>query len=97
MRYNVYFVGHNFGHGTYFVAEIRYSLDPTYTPADADKLKYVLYSRLLTGKCTVGRPDLVAPPDPFDSAVDDLNNPKEFIMFHDGRVYPEFLIVLKDE
>ncbi|KAG7465334.1 hypothetical protein MATL_G00175290 [Megalops atlanticus] len=89
-----------YGQGTYFAVDARYSADPKYSVPDSKGLKYMYYARVLVGNYTKGDEKLRAPPaksttdatDLYDSVVDDLNNPKMFVIFNDVQAYPEYLI-----
>lgn len=58
--------------------------------------------RVLTGEFALGQQGLVEPPqkdtsshERFDSVVDNMTNPKMFVVFHDSYAYPEYLITFK--
>lgn len=58
--------------------------------------------RVLTGEFALGQQGLVEPPlkdssshQRFDSVVDNMSNPKMFVVFHDVHAYPEYLITFK--
>lgn len=68
---------------------------------DVPKARMFL-ARVLVGKFVGGSPKLRKPPplcpkeDPYgkcyDSCVDDVNNPKIFVIFDSNQAYPEYLI-----
>ena len=64
----------------------------------------MFYVKALTGEFTKGNQGMrVLPPISskgdktvvFDCAVDDVNNPMEFVIFHDTQAYPEYLITFQ--
>lgn len=90
-----------FGKGVYFAVSADYSARG-YSPADSTGLRRLYAARVLTGRRTLGRPDLRAPPargsdpsDRYDSVVDNQQSPTMFIIFHDDQAYPEYLIIFK--
>ncbi|XP_013883779.1 poly [ADP-ribose] polymerase 14 [Austrofundulus limnaeus] len=90
-----------YGRGVYFAVNANYSAD-RFAPADASGLKRVYVARVLTGRYTVGKSSMIAPPprgsdptDCFNSLVDNQQQPSMFIIFHDDQAYPEYLITFK--
>ena len=60
-------------------------------------MKIVIQSRVLTGEFTNGEQDMIdapvkSPGVRYDCAVDDVNDPKIFVVFLDYRMYPEYVI-----
>ena len=91
-----------FGQGVYFARDASYSDDGTYAVRDATGQKRMYQCLVLTGETTQGVKDMKAPPTrdigrniKYDSAVDDVKNPKIFVVFGDQRAYPEYLITYK--
>ncbi|KAM9718093.1 protein mono-ADP-ribosyltransferase PARP14-like [Menidia menidia] len=87
-----------YGKGVYFAVNANYSAGG-YSPADASGLRRLYVARVLTGRYTVGKGSMKAPPprgsdptDCFDSLVDNQQPPSMFIIFHDDQAYPEYLI-----
>ncbi len=87
-----------FGKGVYFAVDAAYSAGG-YAQPDTQGLKRVYVARVLTGRYTVGKSDMKAPPprgsdrtDCFDSVVNNLQQPSMFVIFHDDQAYPEYLI-----
>ena len=88
------------GRGVYFARDASYSASDTYTPRDANGHKHMYYARVLTGQYTKGNHTLLVPPpkDPsnpsvlHESVVDNVQNPRIFVVFQDAHVYPEYLI-----
>ena len=88
------------GRGVYFARNASYSASDTYTPRDANGHKHMYYARVLTGQYTNGNSTLLVPPpkDPsnpsvlHESVVDNVQNPRMFVVFQDAHVYPEYLI-----
>lgn len=90
-----------YGKGVYFAVNAKYSAG-RYSPADKSGLKRVYAARVLTGRYTVGKSSMVAPPprgsdptDCYDSLVDNQLQPSMFVVFHDDQAYPEYLITFK--
>ena len=89
-----------YGRGVYFARDACYSARDAYTPRDANDHKYMYYARVLTGQYTKGSQNLLVPPpkDPsnpsvlHESVVDDMQDPRIFVVFQDAHVYPEYLI-----
>ncbi|XP_073501791.1 protein mono-ADP-ribosyltransferase PARP15-like [Phyllobates terribilis] len=92
-----------YGRGTYFAEHSRYSCNDTYSYPDADGTKYIYQAAVITGRYCKGDPSYKEAPhvdgDPnkgrYDSVVDDVTNPKMFVIFHDDVAYPEYLITFK--
>lgn len=88
-----------YGTGVYFAVDAAYSADSRYSKPDAAGLKRMYVARVLTGRHTLGNSSMKAPPprgddpsDKYDSLVDNLQNPRMFVIFHDDQAYPEYLI-----
>ena len=97
------FLGVWFGQGVYFAADASYSAQAYLTGAQSGQTanRYMFYVKALTGEFIKGDPKMrVLPPiNPsgdkaivYDSAVDNVSNPMEFVIFHDTQAYPEYLV-----
>ena len=92
-----------YGNGVYFAEDASYSARSTYSPPDASGLRYMYYSRVLVGEYTQGKQGLLTPPaknpndptDTYDSVVDQIPNPKIFVLFFDSQCYLEYLITFR--
>ncbi|XP_004639016.2 poly [ADP-ribose] polymerase 10 [Octodon degus] len=104
--FNRSFCGRNgtlYGQGVYFAKRASLSVKDRYSPPSDDGHKAVFVARVLTGDYGQGRPNLRAPPLRasghtllrYDSAVDCLNNPSIFVIFHDTQALPTHLIICK--
>ena len=96
------FSGAIYGDGTYFAVESDYSAQDRYSKPDGSGLKRMYQARVLTGVYTKGKRDLKAPPEQpgkpgvlYDSVVNDVSNPKIFVVFNDCKAYPEYLVSFK--
>lgn len=89
-----------FGQGVYFAKRASLSVQDRYSPPNADGHKAVFVARVLTGDYGQGGRGLRAPPlrAPghallrYDSAVDSLQQPSIFVIFHDTQALPTHLI-----
>lgn len=89
-----------YGQGVYFAADASYSAQSYLTGYKPGMKRYMFLVKALTGEFIKGNPSMrVLPPVKpskatvlYDSAVDDVNNPMEFVIFHDTQAYPEYLI-----
>ncbi|XP_071978647.1 protein mono-ADP-ribosyltransferase PARP15-like [Engystomops pustulosus] len=106
--FNRVYCGENgtaYGSGTYFAVESQYSCDDRYSRLDANGKKYIYQAAVITGQCCSGKSTYKEAPhidgDPnkgrYDSVVDDIGNPKIFVVFHDDVAYPEYLITFKKQ
>ncbi|XP_069791049.1 protein mono-ADP-ribosyltransferase PARP14-like isoform X2 [Narcine bancroftii] len=105
--FNRSFCGRNataYGKGTYFALNAAYSCDNKYSNPDEDECKYIYQARVITGNKCVGNKGMLEPApvnaqgdatDLCDCAVDNLKNPKIFVIFCDDGAYPEYLITFK--
>ncbi|XP_035682831.1 protein mono-ADP-ribosyltransferase PARP15-like [Branchiostoma floridae] len=92
-----------YGKGSYFALKAAYSTKDYYSAPDpTTKHKKMFLCKVTTGEYTKGTPDLTKAPMrtdkpnlPFDSTVNDVNNPTVFVVFHDAQAYPEYLITFK--
>ncbi|XP_014877743.1 poly [ADP-ribose] polymerase 14-like [Poecilia latipinna] len=87
-----------YGKGVYFAVNAEYSAR-RFSPPDQSGMKRLYVARVLTGRYTLGKSSMKAPPprgadptDCFDSLVDNTQQPTMFIVFHDDQAYPEYLI-----
>uniref|UniRef100_A0A8C4S0Q8 Poly [ADP-ribose] polymerase n=1 Tax=Erpetoichthys calabaricus TaxID=27687 RepID=A0A8C4S0Q8_ERPCA len=86
-----------YGKGTYFAVDASYSAHNTYSVPNLQGNKHMYLSRVLTGVFTVGNASFIVPPsknaanptDLYDSVVDNVQNPKVFVIFNDVQAYPE--------
>ncbi|XP_040295798.1 LOW QUALITY PROTEIN: protein mono-ADP-ribosyltransferase PARP15 [Bufo bufo] len=93
-------VGAVLGNGTYFAVEANYSAHDNYSKPNANGLKYMYLTRVLTGVSCAGQKGCIAPPaknpanptDLYDSVTDNPANPQIFVIFNDVQAYPEYLI-----
>ena len=89
-----------YGNGVYFAEDASYSARSTYSPADTSGQRYMYHSRVLVGEYAQGKQGLITPPaknpndptDTYNSVVDQIPNPKIFVVFYDSQCYPEYLI-----
>jgi len=89
-----------YGNGVYFALDASYSASSTYSPPDVNGCRYMYLTRVLVGEYAVGRKGLLTPPaknpndptDTYDSVVDQIPNPRIFVVFYDWQCYPEYLI-----
>ena len=91
-----------YGQGVYFAQDASYSANNKYSPRDNNYNKHIFLVRVLTGEYAPGHYTDIEPPpksydnkDLYDSSVDDVQNPRIFVIFHDTQAYPEYLITFK--
>ena len=89
-----------FGRGVYFANKSFYSATAIYAVPDEKRLRYMYIARVLVGKFTKDKENLLEPPDinqnlRYGSVVDDVANPLIFVIFYDFQSYPEYLITFK--
>ena len=96
-----FFAAVKFGRGAYFTKKSSYSARAIYATPD-DKLRRMYIARVLVGKFTKGKENLLEPPlidnnqnVRYDSVVDNVANPEIFVIFFDYQSYPEYLITYK--
>ncbi|CAO2601946.1 Protein mono-ADP-ribosyltransferase PARP10 [Lemmus lemmus] len=104
--FNRSFCGRNgtlYGQGVYFAKHASMSVLDRYSPPNREGHKAVFVARVLTGDYGQGSRGLKAPPlrasDQvlrYDSAVDCLQQPKIFVIFHDTQALPTHLITCKN-
>ncbi|XP_062900703.1 protein mono-ADP-ribosyltransferase PARP10 isoform X1 [Mobula hypostoma] len=101
--FNRSFCGKNaavYGQGVYFAASSIVSTDDQYSPPNPDGYKFVFVVNVLVGSYTKGDVKMKTPPLKensntllrYDSLVDNCDNPKIFVIFHDTQAYPQYLI-----
>ena len=71
-------------------------------PGRSIGLRYMYYTRVAVGEYTNGGQGMLVPPrkgkignDSYDSVVNDVNNPRIFVLFYDNQYYPEYLITFQ--
>lgn len=95
--------GTAYGKGVYFSTGPCYSSHQKYAKPDKSGHQYMFYTRVLTGRHTLGTPDMVEPPmflnklGRFNSVADTVQHPGIFVIFHDAQAYPEFLVTFKEQ
>lgn len=104
--FNRSFCGRNgtlYGQGVYFAKRASMSVLDRYSPPNSEGHKAVFVARVLTGDYGQGSRGLKAPPlrasDQvlrYDSAVDCLQQPNIFVIFHDTQALPTHLIICKN-
>ncbi|XP_029633941.1 protein mono-ADP-ribosyltransferase PARP14-like [Octopus sinensis] len=81
-----------FGNGVYFARRIRYSANDKYSVPDANKTKRIYKCSVLVGRMMQGHRRLKVLQDSYNSAVDDIQRPRIYVVFHDFQAYPNYLI-----
>lgn len=104
--FNRSFCGRNgtlYGQGVYFAKRASLSVLDRYSPPNSEGHKAVFVARVLTGDYAQGSRGLKAPPLRasgqvlrYDSAVDCLQQPRIFVIFHDTQALPTHLITCKN-
>ncbi|KAG8430907.1 hypothetical protein GDO86_019771 [Hymenochirus boettgeri] len=90
----------NYGNGTYFAVNAKYSSCDTYSKPHLSGIKQMYLARVLTGDYCAGQSGMIIPPpknplDPtnlYDSVTDNTTQPNMFVIFNDIQAYPEYLI-----
>ena len=92
-------IGIVYGEGVYFAEDARYSNG--YAIPDASGHKRMYLTRVLTGEYTASSQGTLIPPPKnpqvnpnvlFDSTVDNVANPRIFVVYFDAQNYPAYLI-----
>lgn len=89
-----------YGQGVYFAADASYSAQRYLAENKPGAKRYMFLAKVLTGELIKGDPSMRGLPfvDParpnimYDSAVDDVDDPTQFVIFHDKQAYPKYLI-----
>jgi len=83
----------------YFAIDASYSARDWVAPKAVQGKQGIYLVKVLTGQPCKGHKDMrylpSLPQNPgqnYDSAVEDLNNPLEFVIFNDTQAYPEYCI-----
>ena len=93
-------VGTLYGQGSYFALNASYS-DNYAKPINDDSHRVMFLANVLVGCYVKGDPGMKRPPpkdrndpksDLFDSCVDDMNDPKIFVIFEMDQCYPAYVI-----
>uniref|UniRef100_A0A1X7UHJ5 Poly [ADP-ribose] polymerase n=1 Tax=Amphimedon queenslandica TaxID=400682 RepID=A0A1X7UHJ5_AMPQE len=99
------FAGKNatyYGKGVYFARDASYSHG--YTSPDANGVRHMYYTLVLTGEFTRGDTSMLAPPpknpqvDPnvtFDATVNNVADPSIFVVYQDAQNYPAYMVNYK--
>lgn len=91
-----YSIGANFGRGTYFSTSFAYSAQDLYSPPGNTGIKHVFLAQVLTGTSAIGAPAMVELPGSttkrYDTTVDTLQNPQEFVTYNDAHAYLAYLL-----
>ena len=90
-----------YGNGVYFASNASYSM--TFATPDSLNVRRMYLARVVVGFFAPGQKGLLVPPPLFhhapevlfDSVVDNVTNPKVFVVFRDFQCYPEYLITFK--
>ena len=89
------------GTGVYFATNAQYSVRDRFAKPNNYGEKFIIMAKVVTGDFDKGEPDMKSAPykkntyDQFDSVVDNMSNPEQFVVFHDTAAYPEYIIRFK--
>ena len=91
-------MGAIWGKGAYFAVDAKQS--DNYATASDEGYRYMYMARVLAGRCAQGskglqRPppvDLSRPNELADAVVDDVDQPRIYVIFRNQQIYPEFLV-----
>jgi hypothetical protein len=87
--------GNFYGHGAYFSNNPQHS--HFYAKPDCDGVRYMFACQVLVGLVTKGKPDMRCLPAwsgdvNYDTAVNDVEKPWEYVKFDNSHYYPSYLI-----
>ena len=83
----------------YFATDAKYS--ESYSKPDSNGQKKMYYARVLTGEYIKGDTTIRVPPInsgsmiPYDSTVNDNENPTIFVIYNDNQAYPEYIVTFQ--
>ncbi|XP_071146123.1 uncharacterized protein [Mytilus edulis] len=93
-----------YGQGFYFAVHSKmmsYSTRSTYLPTN---IRFMFRAKVLVGQFTKGHPSFCRPPKIpehehklYDSCVDQVHDPKLFVVFDRNQCYPDYLIMYTDK
>lgn len=93
-----------YGQGSYFAVHSKimsYSTRSTYLPTN---IRFMFRAKVLVGQFTEGHPSFRRPPKIpehehklYDSCVDQVHDPKLFVVFDRNQCYPDYLIMYTDK
>ena len=98
--------GSLYGRGSYFTSNFDEAADEEYAVPDKDarQHQYVIQARVLTGKVALGKVGMKEPPPlqeeslvRFDAVVNNVAEPRIFVIFQDSKAYPDYIIVYHDD
>ena len=90
--------------GVYFASDARYICSKEHlSPPGPRRLRYMYYVRVLVGDYTTDDnscfvcypPNKGTSNERYDSVVDNVANPNEYVIFRDFKCYPEYLITFR--
>ena len=59
-------------------------------------MRYLVVSKVLVGRSTLGDASLKVCPTGYDSTVNDTEKPEIFVTYHDAQVLPEYLLAYQN-
>ncbi|XP_029638455.1 protein mono-ADP-ribosyltransferase PARP15-like [Octopus sinensis] len=86
-----------FGEGVYFAKDIQYSASDAYSTPDHLRIKRIYQCSVLVGKVMRGQNGLKVLQESYNSAVDNIQRPKIYVIFHDSQAYPNYLITFSNQ
>ncbi|CAI9714786.1 protein mono-ADP-ribosyltransferase PARP14-like [Octopus vulgaris] len=86
-----------YGEGVYFTRDIRYSADDNYSTPDHHRIKRIYKCSVLVGRVMQGHHRLKFLQESYNSAVDNIQTPSIYVIFHDSQAYPNYLITFSNQ
>ena len=91
-----------YGKGTYFARDAAYSCNPTYSKPDKNGFQHLLFCNVICGEFVKGEHTMKVPPIkkgkeymPYETTVDDEQNPSISVTYQDDQALPIYLISFK--
>ena len=79
-----------YGRGTYLASQASYSKE--YSDVAHDGVSHMFVCKLLVGKITKGRSNMIINTEDYDCAVDNTDNPMIFVTPYNDGVIPEYIV-----
>ncbi|CAI9714736.1 protein mono-ADP-ribosyltransferase PARP14-like [Octopus vulgaris] len=86
-----------FGEGVYFARDIQYSASDAYSTPDHHGTKRIYQCSVLAGRVMQGQRGLKVLQESYNSAVDNIQTPNIYVIFHDFQAYPNYLITFSNQ